>query len=355
MPHIKHIAFNSYQDCFVVSSDYGVRVFNVKPLIELLNLKYDTVGSVKMAAILDRTNVVAIVSGEPRPKFSNKSVMIWDDAKQKFVVELTVCSPVLNVLMSLSRIVVVQRHHIHVFSMGNFELAAHDETGLNVLGLCALSPNPKDEYLVFPSFKAGSVQVVNLRNVSQSRSAAPATIDAHESEIAKLAIDNQATKIATGSVKGTVIRIFDTQSKAKLFELRRGAHSAQLFCFRFSPDSSYLACCSDQGTIHVFSVTHTHKDKSLTTKNLFDQLRLKDERRSVVQFAMPNPEQIAECAFLTEDLSKSDLDLVAVTKDGFYYHFSEWNTNASASRMNTKPQGYELVFNLAHDQEFWKV
>jgi len=346
MPHIKNIIFNSYQDCFAVATDCGVRVFNSRPLVELLNLKYEIVGSVKIAAILDRTNLIAIVSGDPRPKFSNKAVMIWDDARQKFVVELTVSSPVLNVLVSLSRVVVVQRHHVHIFSTGNFGLVTHDETGVNPLGLCALSPSPKNEFLVFPSSKLGSIQVVNLRNVSQSISTAPTTIDAHDSEIVKLAIDNQATKIATGSVKGTVIRVYDTQTKAKIFELRRGAHGAQLFCFRFSPDSSYLACCSDQGTIHVFSVTHKHDDRLVATKKIFDQFRLKDERRSIVQFAMPNPEQIAECAFLSEDVSKSNLDLVAVTKDGFYYHFSEWNT---------KPQGYELIFNLAHDQEFWKI
>ncbi len=52
-------------------------------------------------------------------------------------------------------------------------------------------------------------KVVNLRNVSQSRSTAPATIDAHDSEIVKLAIDNQATKIATGSIKVAEFLIFD--------------------------------------------------------------------------------------------------------------------------------------------------
>ncbi|KAI6188083.1 hypothetical protein M3Y98_00315300 [Aphelenchoides besseyi] len=320
-PQIRHISFNALQDCFAVATESGVRVFNSRPLVEMNNLKTEVVGSIKLVAILDRTNFIAMVSGDPRPKFSNKSVMIWDDLKQKFVMELIVSSPVLNVLVSSTRIVVVQRHHVHVFSMDTFELAAHDETGINPQGLCALSPSPKSEYLVFPSFKPGSIQVLNLRNASQYRSSAPVTIYAHETEIAKIAIDNQATKIATGSIKGTVIRIFDTQTKALLFELRRGTHLAQLFCNK--PD-----------------------ERLSNTKKIIDHVRFgKNERRSIFQFTMPKHEQIAECAFLPEDNTNPKQDLIAVTKDGYYYHFSEWNA---------KPQGYELIFNLAIDQEFWK-
>lgn len=113
--------------------------------------------------------------------------------------------------------------------MDGFKLLTHEETGNNPQGLCALSPNPKHEYLTFPSFKPGTIQLVNLRNVNQQRSIAPSTINAHESEIVKLTMDNQATKIATGSIKGTLIRLFDTQTKKMIFELRRGQHFAQLF------------------------------------------------------------------------------------------------------------------------------
>ena len=89
MPQIKHIAFNSFQgtstffnlmsnelellDCFAVATDSGIRVFNSKPLVELVNIGADVVGSIKLVALLNRTNFIALVSGEPRPKFSNKT------------------------------------------------------------------------------------------------------------------------------------------------------------------------------------------------------------------------------------------------------------------------------------------
>ena len=47
--------------------------------------------------------------------------------------------------------------------MDKFEIVTHKETGVNPHGLCALSPNPKNDYLVMLSFKPGSLQVAFIR------------------------------------------------------------------------------------------------------------------------------------------------------------------------------------------------
>ncbi|KIH49799.1 hypothetical protein ANCDUO_20125, partial [Ancylostoma duodenale] len=49
----------------------------------------------------------------------------------------------------------------------------------------------------------GSVQLVNLNNMSESASLSPRGIDAHLTEVTQLALNNQATLLATGSAKGT--------------------------------------------------------------------------------------------------------------------------------------------------------
>jgi len=47
----------------------GIRIFNTEPLVEKLYLNKDTdkVGSVAIAEMLDRTNLIAIVSGGNYP------------------------------------------------------------------------------------------------------------------------------------------------------------------------------------------------------------------------------------------------------------------------------------------------
>ena len=64
-----------------------------------------------------------------------------------------------------------------------------------------------------------------------------------------------------------MIRVFDTVSKARLFEFRRGADPAQIYSIVFSKDWAFLAVTSDKGTLHVFSL----RDKELFQR-LFVQI-----------------------------------------------------------------------------------
>lgn len=62
------------------------------------------------------------------------------------------------------------------------------------------------------------------------------------------------TLLATASTKGTLIRIFDTAEGIGLKEVRRGTDSADIQCIAFNYSSVYLACTSDKGTAHIFSL-----------------------------------------------------------------------------------------------------
>ena len=87
------------------------------------------------------------------------------------------------------------------------------------------------------------------------------TICCHESDIFYLSLNNEGTILATASdkvkfiiKKGTMIRLFSTETGEYFKELRRGSEKAQIFSISFSPNSKYLACSSDRGTVHIFSL-----------------------------------------------------------------------------------------------------
>ena len=48
--------------------------------------------------------------------------------------------------------------------------------------------------------------------------------------MACVSLNQPGTVVASASQKGTLIRLFDTQSKEKLVELRRGTDPATLYC-----------------------------------------------------------------------------------------------------------------------------
>ena len=98
---------------------------------------------------------------------------------------------------------------------------------------------------------------------------------AHDSSIAKISISNDASKIATASSKGTIIRtctlttgtsedddeedvIMDESLKrlriSHFTNLRRGHNLTKVTCLSFSLDNNVLGCASDSGTIHFFKL-----------------------------------------------------------------------------------------------------
>ncbi len=57
----------------------------------------------------DRTNMVAVVSGGNRPMFAENTIMIYDDKKNKFVLEFTLPTPVLGVRLKRNKLVAICR------------------------------------------------------------------------------------------------------------------------------------------------------------------------------------------------------------------------------------------------------
>lgn len=51
-------------------------------------------GSVTQCEMLQRSNLLAIISGGSRPKFADNTVLIYDDSAKKFILELTFSSSV---------------------------------------------------------------------------------------------------------------------------------------------------------------------------------------------------------------------------------------------------------------------
>ncbi|XP_066064966.1 WD repeat domain phosphoinositide-interacting protein 4 isoform X3 [Chamaea fasciata] len=230
---VNSLRFNQDQSCFCVAMDSGVRIFNVEPLMEKGHLDAEQVGSVGLVEMLNRSNLLALVGGGSNPKFPEGSVLIWDDAregKDKLVLEFSFPRPVLAVRMRHDRLVVALQSRLFVFSFPQrptklFEFDTRD----NPKGIVDLCPSLERALLVFPGHKCGSLQLVDLGSAKPGTSSAPVTINAHQSEVGCAALSPPGTLVASASRRGTLIRLFCTQSRARLLELRRGTDPATLY------------------------------------------------------------------------------------------------------------------------------
>jgi len=91
-------------------------------------------------------------------------------------------------------------------------------------------------------------------------------IPAHETSLSCFALNFDGTLLATASEKGTLIRIFDTSTGRNLQEVRRGADRAEIYSLAFNYNSLWLACSSDKGTVHIFSINPKGEKKEKTKK-----------------------------------------------------------------------------------------
>eukprot|EP01138_Halocafeteria_seosinensis_P015099 gb/GECG01015412.1/.p1 GENE.gb/GECG01015412.1/~~gb/GECG01015412.1/.p1 ORF type:complete len:385 (+),score=40.30 gb/GECG01015412.1/:1-1155(+) len=240
------IGFNQDYGCFACGTTNGFRIFNVEPFKETFRRVFAS-GGIRRVEMLFRCNILALVGGGPEPRYPPHKVMIWDDHQNRCIGELSFRSEVRNVKLRRDRVVVVLQNKVYVYNFADLNLLDHLETVDNPRGLCAVCPDADNTVLACPAGqKKGHVRVELYDKRQQT------LIPAHEGSLACIALNQNGKRLATASEKGTLIRIFCTETGGLLQELRRGADKAVVYSIAFSGDSRWLACTSDKGTVHIF-------------------------------------------------------------------------------------------------------
>jgi hypothetical protein len=131
-------------------------------------------------------------------------------------------------------------------------------------------------------------------------------MEAHEGDLRAIALTADGTKLATASIKGTVIRVWDVASSTCLQEFRRGVERTTITCLAWSWDCEWLSCTSDKGTAHIFQINEAKsqeekgKDSGSLTRMLFSSVRKSVEgeaRKSVCQIrGVPHPQACSFCS-----------------------------------------------------------
>ncbi len=241
-----YVGFNQDSSCFACGVTDGFAVFNVSPFGETFRRIFVS-GGIGIVEMLFRCNLLAIVGGGRNPRYPPNKVMIWDDRQNRCVGELLFKTEVYAVRLRRDRVVVVLANKVHVHRFKDLKLLQLITTVDNTLGLVAQSSSAAHNVLAVLGLVPGSVRV-ELFDLAKF-----VVINAHQAELAAMALTADGTQLATASSKGTIIRVWDTITGIMLRELRRGTDRAEIYSLAFNPAATYLACSSDKGTIHVFS------------------------------------------------------------------------------------------------------
>ncbi len=247
---ILDICFNQDQGCFAIGTDKGFKIFNAYPFKDTFKRDFDA--GIGLVTMLFRSNILALVGGGVHPKYPPNKVILWDDHQMKCIGELSFKSNVKAVKLRKERVVVILEQRIYVYQISDLKLLDAIDTYSNPQGLCALSPK-EAIILVAPDKVKGHIRITNYDTNATSE------IKAHESSLSALAISYDGKMCATASDKGTLVRIFSTEDGKLRQELRRGADKADVNSLAFDKTGQWLACTSDKGTVHIFSLAETRK------------------------------------------------------------------------------------------------
>lgn len=241
--------FNQDNGCFACGTSNGFIIYNVDPFRETFRRIFPN-GGIGIVEMLFRCNLLAIVGGGRNPRYPTNKVMIWDDHQNKCIGELKFRTEVHAVRLRRDRVVVALETKVFVYRFKDLKLLDQITTVSNPKGLISLCPDPKNNVLAIPGLARGLIRI-ELYDISKAT-----LIKAHDAELAQFALNSDGSRIASASEKGTLIRIWNCHNGEPLRELRRGMDRAEIYCIAFNPASTFIACSSDKGTVHIYSLTN---------------------------------------------------------------------------------------------------
>ncbi|CDH49606.1 wd40 repeat-like protein [Lichtheimia corymbifera JMRC:FSU:9682] len=275
----KVLFFNFNQDysCVSVGTTSGYQMYNCDPFGQCHS--QGNAGT-SIAEMLFSTSLVALVGVGTCPEFNSRDLHIINTKNNSSICELKFPEPVLAVKMNRRRMIVVLERQIFLYDIRNMKLLHSFETVPNPKGACALTSSPENCLIAYPAQPSvatsplapfgqpvsppptpkhndisGDVEIFDAVNMQLIK-----IIPAHKSPISCLAMNADATLLATASEKGTVIRMFSLPDANKVFEFRRGSYPASIYSISFNLASTLLCVSSDTETVHIFRIPASEED-----------------------------------------------------------------------------------------------
>ncbi|KDQ64887.1 hypothetical protein JAAARDRAFT_28540 [Jaapia argillacea MUCL 33604] len=265
-------------DCriFTACTPAGFAIYRTWPL-KLLRKRELTGGTLAAVLPSHTSNLLFLLGGGRSPLYPPNKVILWDDKLGRDVAELEFRERVRGMGCRRGWLAVALRRRVVVFEVGESVTRYGEwDTCDNPRGLLAIATGANATLLAIPGRQTGHVQMIHLPPCrppepigpppsSPPRTRRPAVqpvtkhpvsiIAAHTSALNTLSVPTSGRLLATTSSRGTLARVWDSQTGKLLRELRRGTDKAEIYGVAFRPDERELCVWSDKGTIHVFALT----------------------------------------------------------------------------------------------------
>lgn len=267
--NIETISFNDDHTRFIVGSKDGFLVYETDPCQYKFS-RHTYEGGLCIVKVFSRSGIVVFVGTGKNIEYPKNKAYIWDDPKEKIITWIECTEDIMEIIPQDPLLVILTNNVATVFHLqiGLKQLPSHEID--NDTYDCVLVKNIGNKpTLIYPSSKDIGKIIIQTYNWDDKElvESAILTISAHDNKIKKTAINSDGTLLMTSSIKGTIIRIFDTSNGNCIQVVRRGINSASIIDCCFCSKSEYITVVSDTSTLHLYSLNTTNKDKPENTKS----------------------------------------------------------------------------------------
>jgi len=244
------ISFNQDYSLVSMGTNRGYKIIQLAPIIyHEKNLS----GSISRCEISYKSNYLALIGGGKIPKYSNKKVVIYNDANDSVECEYKFTTPVLNVKLKKNIIFIVLEKKIYVFNIETSQNIDSFDTIKNKNGMIAVNGCPEKTVMVHPIELVDEPNkgYVGIKNYKTNKYF-PLLV--HDEPIFNMEIDYYGALLSTVDDKGTIIRIHNISNKNLIYECKRGKDKVNINYMCFDLEYNYFGIASDKGTIHIWKL-----------------------------------------------------------------------------------------------------
>ncbi|KLO19823.1 hypothetical protein SCHPADRAFT_912496 [Schizopora paradoxa] len=301
--------FDADANIFTASTPTGFAVYRAWPL-QLLRKREFTDGTLTIVVPLHTSSILFLVGGGPSPLYPPNKVVVWDEALGREVAELEFRERVRGVACRRGWLVVALRRRVVAYEVGETITRYHEwDTCDNQQGLVAIATAAYSTLLAIAGRQLGHVQLIHLPPCRPPAPKSPpsptiprgpppqpknhpiSVIAAHSSTLRTLTVLPSGRLLATTSSRGTLLRVWDSHTGKLVKEFRRGSDKADIYGVAFRPDEQDVCVWSDKGTVHVFSLSGTSRNRQSSLSPLTPFLSLPkyfDSEWSYAQYHIPS-------------------------------------------------------------------
>jgi len=257
---IIYVNFNYSKEYIILGLVDGYEIYKIDPF--QLKIKKKLNKSIGIIDILENTNIIIFSGNDSNQYYCNhNNIVLYDDNKNKEIIKISCESNILNLKITPKYIIAVLIDKVVIYNH-NLCVINYINTGNNIHGIISIYYDDNIMKYGLIGNDKGNIILGNDNLFSKK------ILQVHKNIVNNICFNKSGDLIATTSIIGTIIRIYNVNNNKLIKELRRGSSVTRILNISFNDISNILVCSSIKGSIHVFNTGLNNELNKIENKKI---------------------------------------------------------------------------------------